>query len=355
LFLYPEDIDMAVYASKGVFQDLNVFLDNSEKLHRDDLVESVVNAFTYDGKLVSLPVNFTLQSMIAKTSMVGDTPGWTIEDLESLMEQYPDQRAFSDGSKEHILETCLASPVESYIDWETGICDFKVDGFRNLLTFCNGFQGASGSIPNIMAAGIDMRQNLCLAEEAALRKMRDYQFIMAAVGEPITFIGYPTEVGFSGHYMQTGNGSFGISAKSKHQEGAWEFLQFQLLQEADDRDGFPVRKDALENLFTDAMTPIYQTDENGNQILDENGNPVERIRDGISDGINSIMWYAATEQEIDTLRTMIDEAKPLDAGISAIMNIIQEESAAYFTGQKTLNEVVELIQNRVGLYEKENS
>jgi multiple sugar transport system substrate-binding protein len=206
-----------------------------------------------------------------------------------------------------------------------------------------------------MVAGIDMRQNLCLAEEAALRKMRDYQFIMAAVGEPITFIGYPTEVGSSGHYMQTGNGSFSISAKSKHQEGAWEFLQFQLLQEADDRDGFPVRKEALENLFTDAMTPIYQTDENGNQILDENGNPIERIRDGISDGENSIMWYAATEQEIDNLRIMIDEAKPLEAGISAIMNIIQEESAAYFAGQKTLDEVVELIQNRVGLYVKENS
>jgi multiple sugar transport system substrate-binding protein len=206
-----------------------------------------------------------------------------------------------------------------------------------------------------MVAGIDMRQNLCLAEEAALRKMRDYQFIMAAVGEPITFIGYPIEVGSSGHYMQTENGSFGISAKSKHQEGAWEFLQFQLLQEFGDRDGFPVYKSALENLFTDAMTPIYQTDENGNQILDDNGNPVERIRDGISDGINSIMWYAATEQEINTLRTMINSAKPLSAGISVIMNIIQEESAAYFAGQKTLDEVVELIQNRVQLYVQENS
>jgi multiple sugar transport system substrate-binding protein len=194
-----------------------------------------------------------------------------------------------------------------------------------------------------------------LAEEADIQKMRDFQFILAAVGEPITFIGYPTEEGFSGHYMQTENGSFSISAKSKHQEGAWEFLQFQLLQEFDERDGFPVYKSALENLFTDAMAPIYQTDENGNLILDENGNPVERIRAGITDGANSVVWYAATEQEIDTLRTMIGEAKPLDAGISVIMNIIQEESAAYFAGQKTLDEVVELIQNRAQLYVSENS
>jgi multiple sugar transport system substrate-binding protein len=104
-----------------------------------------------------------------------------------------------------------------------------------------------------------------------------------------------------------------------------------------------------------AITPIYQTDENGNQILDENGNPVERVRAGLSDGFNSIMWYAATEQEIDKLRTMISEAKPLDAGISVIMNIIQEESAAFFAGQKTLDEVVELIQNRAQLYVRENS
>jgi ABC-type glycerol-3-phosphate transport system substrate-binding protein len=355
LFFFPDEVDMAAYASKGVFQDINMFLDNSDKLHRDDLVESVVNAFTYDGKLVSLPVNFTLQSMIAKTSMVGDTSGWTIDDLEALMERYPDQRAFSDGSKEHILETCLANHVESYIDWEAGTCDFRTDGFLDLLTFCNEFQGTTGSVPDSLGAAIDMQQNVCLAEEVALRNMYGYHYIMAAVGEPITFIGYPTKEGFSGHYIQTQRGSFGISAMSKHQEGAWEFLQFQLLQEADERDGFPVRKGALENLFTDAMTPIYQTDENGNQILDENGNPVERVRGGLSDGFNSVMWYAATEQEIDNLRTMIDEAKPLDAGILVIMNIVQEESAAYFAGQKTLDEVVELIQNRAQLYVQENS
>jgi ABC-type glycerol-3-phosphate transport system substrate-binding protein len=355
LFFYPEEVDMAAYTSKGVFQDLNMFLDSSDKLHRDDLVESVVNAFTYDGKLVSLPVTFTLQSMIAKTSMVGDKPGWTVEDLKALMERYPDQRAFSDRSKEHILETCLANHVESYIDWEAGTCDFRTDGFLDLLTFCNEFQGAAGSIPDSLASAIDMQQNVCLAEEVALRNMYGYHFVLAAVGEPITFIGYPTKEGFSGHYIQTERGSFGISAMSKHQEGAWEFMQFQLLQEADERDGFPVRKEALENLFTDAMTPVYQIDENGNPMLDENGNPVERVRAGLSDGFNSVMWYAATEQEIDNLRTMISAAKPLDAGISVIMNIIQEESAAYFAGQKTLDEVAELIQNRVQLYVKENS
>lgn len=54
---------------------------------------------------------------------------------------------------------------------------------------------------------------------------------------------------------------------------------------------------------------------------------------------------------------LIEKARPVsnDGGDSQIQNIIIEEAAAYFQGQKSVDEVVGIIQSRINIYVSENS
>ena len=63
-------------------------------------------------------------------------------------------------------------------------------------------------------------------------------------------------------------------------------------------------------------------------------------------------YYVPLPEEVEELRRLIGLARPAWQD-EEVMNIIQEETAAYFHGQKSLETVTGLIDNRVGLYMNE--
>ena len=102
----------------------------------------------------------------------------------------------------------------------------------------------------------------------------------------------------------------------------------------------------------EAVTVQYYTDDNGELVLDENGDPIEI---GVGGGIRyqdgwSYTYRRATQEEVDLVMQLIDQAKPVSLGITQILELINEEAAGYFEGQKSVDEVAKVIQNRVQLY-----
>ena len=62
-----------------------------------------------------------------------------------------------------------------------------------------------------------------------------------------------------------------------------------------------------------------------------------------------------TDKDIEMLRKLIGEIDSIasDRQNTSLMNIITEEAEAYFKGQKTLNEVTDIIQSRATIYVNE--
>ena len=101
----------------------------------------------------------------------------------------------------------------------------------------------------------------------------------------------------------------------------------------------------------------YLTDQDGNPILDENGEP---IVEGGTSSINyddgwSYTYHQVTQEEVDMVLELMDVAKPASSSNDAIMSIINEEAEAYFKGQKSVDDVAGIIQSRVNVYVSENS
>ena len=148
----------------------------------------------------------------------------------------------------------------------------------------------------------------------------------------------------------------GLSSKSKHKEGAWEFMQRLLSEEYQDSMlsehgnsfGFPVKKSALEKQFELDMTPDYFEDEDGNKT--ENA----KTSWGWDDFQMDIM--AATQEEVDAVRSLIESAEKVSGSVDEqLVNIITEESEPFFKGQKSAADVAGIIQNRIQIYVNENS
>ena len=102
------------------------------------------------------------------------------------------------------------------------------------------------------------------------------------------------------------------------------------------------------------MTQEYETDADGNQILDENGNPIPISNGGMSYGDEPMIeLYAVTQEQYDAVMAVIDSTTSFVDYDQNVLNIISDEAAGYLAGSKTVEEASKLIQSRVSLYIQE--
>ena len=109
---------------------------------------------------------------------------------------------------------------------------------------------------------------------------------------------------------------------------------------------WPVSISALDELANSAMEPLYYDDENGNQVEDH---IVVNI------GGEDIALPRISDSEVDQMYSFLKSLDSSSYYDASVENIISEEAAAYFAGQKSAEDVAGVIQSRVQIYINENS
>lgn len=154
--------------------------------------------------------------------------------------------------------------------------------------------------------------------------------------------------------MNEGNGSaiiantqLAMSSKSKNKEGAYSFLRYFLTDEYQQEleYGYPVSIRRLDEMAGDAMTVETYTDENG-QVIEA---PEIYYLNGMEIEIQPM-----TQAEADALKADLLSVTKTYTYDEKLMQIIDEETAAFFSGQKSAREVAEIIQSRVQIYVNES-
>lgn len=350
--IYLPDMDVYNLADSQALEDLSPWLDKSAVLKREDFIEEILQACEVDGKLVTIPTSFRLRTLFAKSRLVGEEPGWTLSEVMELREAYPDAIFGWHWNREDALKLCLEYGWDSFVDEETGECHFDSEEFMKVLEFARSF-GPWGSGVTKEPYDSLQKDEIVLLEEV-ITSVEHYQMIRLMIEESATAIGYPTGSGVPVTLMM-GWENYAIASRSDNKEGAWKFME-SVLDETDTRRvyGFPTRTSLLEEMFAEAMTPEYETDEGGNILYDEAGNPIEAVKTTWGNGSWTAEIYAATEEEINVLRQMISTVYTEAVRSQTVMDIIKEEAGAYFADQKSAEEVAKIIQSRVQLYVSEN-
>lgn len=346
-------IDYKIYAAKGVLEDFYPYMEKAG-INKADYLENVFKAYESDGKLFVIVPQFYISTTAAKASVIGDRTGWNLQEMLEAAKNSNVEAVMPYATRDTVFYYCVYNNLDDFINWETGECAFNSDEFIQVLEFAKEFpeewdynQQEEGTYSKIM-------NNKILFLQTTISSVQEYQMMQGMFGGDVSFVGFPNAQR-KGNLIQPSNGSVAINAKSKHKDGAWEFVSGLLSEEyqsdiAGDNGmgwGFPIKQSALEKVFEKAMTPEYYKDETGKQV--------EQPKTSWGYDDFNIDIYAAKKEEVDGVKAIIASAeKAYSPSNEELSKIVNEEAAAFFNGQKSAKEVADIIQNRVQIYVNEN-
>lgn len=341
---------IASYISKGLFADLNPFIDKDPDMNREDFLPNIMDAFSVDGKLYQIVPNFNIMTVAAKSKFVGNEPGWTIDEMIALADSMPEAELFPELLRTTFMDLVLNQMGGRFADWNTGECRFDSPEFIQLLEFAKRFPAEFNTEDRDeywRNYETMYREDRTLLQQMYMSTFRDYQRTKYGIfGEDITLIGMPASGDDNGATILYDT-SLAMSAKSKHQDGAWAFIRQYLTDEYQDNItyGWPVSLDRIETLKQEAMQKPYYMDENGEKV---------EYDDYYWIGEEELVIPVATQEEIDTVMNIITSTTQISSYNEDVSKIVLEEAEAFFAGQKSAQEVAAIIQSRVSLYISEN-
>ena len=145
---------------------------------------------------------------------------------------------------------------------------------------------------------------------------------------------------------------YAICSKSEHKDLAWQFLRPLMTAEYQEKFmwSLPTNRIAFEKNLEKAMTPQYLRNADGSFLLDENGERIEQDRLVWRLGSLTVHIKALTQEQADKILELVNTTTKVRDYDSEIMTMIFSEAEAFFSGQKTAEEVGQLLQSKISIY-----
>lgn len=351
IMLVDDSMPIDSFIAKGLFEDLYPYIEKDPDMNKEDFLTNILDAYSHEGKLYRIVPSFNVFTVMGKTSKVGAERGWTLEDLNNLMAQQPEgTQVFSEMNRAGVLNYAIMMSKADFIDSETGNCSFDSKGFIDLLEFIKQFPeefdyGTSDGM-DWESMQATYREDKTLLMGTFLSRFADFnRYEKGTFGEEVTLIGFPSE-------SKNGNAimadiALAISSKSAQKEGAWEFIRYYLTDDYQNQItySFPIKKTALDKLGAEAMErPFYLNDDGTKEYYDDS-----IYLNGVDVKLDPM-----TQAEVDEFKEFLLSLTTVGSYDNSLINIINEETAPFFAGQKSAEEVAKIIQSRVQIYINEN-
>ncbi len=354
VLIIGESFPVDSYISKGLLADMYGFMDSDDSFERGDYLQNIFEAYERDGKLFEAAPLFSISTVAAKTSKVGETQDWTMDEFMNFVNENSSDssgRGIFDplaSTKGNMLSVFITYNLNSYMDMETGECNFDGEDFIKLLEFCNRFPKESDvsksdsdywdEIDNGYRNGNILLGNTQVNNFSAIKTLEQGQF-----GESVTFKGYPSENGIGSAVSSPF--TIAIMSKAANTVGAWEFVKhfysdkFQDIYSERNSYYFPVKISSLNKQAEAAM---------------KNGSDIPGLENAYYIGDSKIIIDGNTEEDNEKIMDFIKSVNTVKRYDSYVYDIVTEEAEAYFEGQRSAQEAADIIQNRVSNYIAEN-
>ena len=316
--LIAEDAVSDIYglAAKGALENLEPYF-AQEEISRDDYVPAAFQSFGREDGIYGIGYEMTVNTLYIKEELTGNN----IETLLNNMENYDEQAVFNslyNYTPNKLLGYFFQMSDDFYgmVDWEGKTCDFSGELWEKILRVVKqyGVTDRNRQWDEIATPVFCGRLSMFARDDAT------------AMQEGMVLAGYPTEEGMK-HPLSI----YGVSvnAASEHKDGAWQFIKF-LLEEENQRlvekdSNLPIHEKVLQECVAAQAEQIYYD------------------------------TPAVQEDQIARFWECLDTAEPEPYRTEYILEIIKEETELYFTGDKSIEEISGIIENRVQLYLNERA
>ena len=334
--------EYAQFEREDVLVDLNQFIDGASPLHRDEYYDNIFRAHETDGKLFQIPLTYWVEGFVANSDVVGERTSWDLNEFDQAASSLPKDVTMIEETDWITLLEQMISPQRDLIDYSSKTVHYSDDpGFAKVLELVKKYGSGrdiddiyktKGDDPESASNPVNQFNSGSLAViPASIVDLGSYWEYARMNGKKVSFAGYPSpqKKGMSA----SGGFTAGIARTSEHKEEAWDFIRSLLgekTQEALSRDNtsIPVNRTSLDatirkRVETDRLYRLIF----GESSYSENGEPL-------------------TEEMGEEYKKMLANVRGRVLSDPTAMLIVSEEAPGYFTGQKSLPDVVSIIQNR---------
>jgi hypothetical protein len=358
------------YLRKNTFVDLTAYIDDEEKgISRSKYLTNVWDASMTNGKQNSLIYTFSLNTMLAKSEIVGTEPGWTFDDMMKAIHSLPDgARAFYEYSRDNIIDNFFQYSMDSFINWETGETYFDTPGFIDFVKYLktcpeksywderygdNNEYDAERDRAFEEEYSLRYKNNMALFQLGWFSDFTAYLNVRNEMGtKDVTAIGYPRQ-GEGNGCVIVPNIELAIATKSQAKDQAWEVLKYLLTDDTlmNQGWGFSVSRSAMDALYGKAQDnygDYMPSDEDFDWMREE----------GYSDDYIEFQKNARQPYDqagVDYVKTLTETASSVARTDPDLVDIVKEELSAVFAGSKDAEVAAKQIASRVGIYVSEHS
>ena len=333
---------------KGYLEDLWPYIENDPDLGAEGaLWEAPLKAAEIGGGLYALFPGVIVRTLVGDADIVGDRYSWALSDLRETLSSMPDNSTVMEfyRTKSEIFSYVFRMSVDSYVDWDTCETDFDSGRFRAALEFVNSFPDEY--------RGFDFEGGEARAEDEAYDYWRAGQQMLSMAyvvsprciqalnavfghGGQAGLVGYPVEDGRSGSFFQIQGSKMAMSSACRNKEAAWKFIRQMIM-------------------------PQGHTEVSGQSYIPINHEDYDKaIRLTVRPQSFWVYWYfnenitykirPASKEQIARFEDFINSIDRTDLYDTTLYDIVYDACGPYFAGDRTMDETIRLLDNRVSVY-----
>ena len=313
-----------------------------QELDSDKYFKNIIDGSKTDGKLYQLPVCYTIEGIQTDKSHAGKSGiGFTTEEYKKYLYDTLNGTDVIESGQVHYFAMLFNNMRDIFI--KGGKVDLTGSEFAEIANYVKENVQQNSKMWN---NGDDVDPNEVFDSSLAARNNKayccdcpgisGYLVKRARIKNGTAILGLPSSDG-RGPMFGT-KLSVAVSANALSKEACIEFVKMMLTDEIQKEfvlnDNFVLNKEALRQGCEDAIA-YFNTEEGQDNMYEYSLGTYVSIRTKF------------TTEDIDNLENVILSCSKADSVDAAINMILIEEMPAYFAGQKTLEQVIPVMQNRI--------
>ncbi len=342
-------LDVLSILEKGGFEVLNSYMEESGIVEEDYFPVAFLGY--RDGEnIYSVLVDYVMAQTYISKELLGSNENPTLEELLTCLENYESEAVFTKiYTPKYLLRYFIgySENLWGIVDWEQGTCNFQCELFISAMELAKryGYESRKAEYPELAKYGT--------FDVYSYEDQRDLEAAgWVAVGDYI-------EDG--AHMAASPRTAMMINSSSTNKEGAWDYLRY-LLQEGQMAKMECTKGGSFRPVSKSAYDAFIQ------QEIEE-GAIVHYIKDGKSGKESKAgnydyykemgeeaykAKYDMTEEKGVAIKPIFENIRVYTTRNEPVMEIVYEEAEQYFSGDKTIEEIIPIIENRVQLYLEEH-
>lgn len=327
------------YAEKGLLADWNELTGKDGSFRKSDYYENIFNGVAKGGGWYGIPTSFSLDVMIGNASLLKqhslDDKTWTWDQFVELLEKQGQSEKGKFGismvKPEDLLSYLVETVYGKLVEKDGNSVKFDADAFQTYM------EEVKKLYDNKLATAENTGPGSTSFSHVNMMNPIDIVMLPEMKGGDNGKLLLPPGTGQDEGIPFKSNQVLALNAKSKVKEPAWEFVKFLLSEEMQSSNSlfnFAVHKEALKKKLKEM------------QEMMSGGKAKMMIK--TPDGENQAADL--TDEDIEQILSVIPSVGKYGNKDPKVLSMIREESAAYFSGNKTADAVAGLLANRVTTY-----